>query len=168
MARVAEYDLAITEAGLANETKTQDETGSHSQSWNSGTTSNASVSLTGATVKILDVFAFVLFQITKRRTLTSLQIPLFVVELLQLLTFSLDDRFFHEDLQGKILRGLRHLRDPCATADGESNVAFVAIGITLPLIGINALLFAIQIFFVLRGALGALFIFFCRSYFCRL
>ena len=127
------------------------DSGAHSRS----TTSATTVSLTGASFRAVDVAGFIAFQSMRRRNLWWLRGPFLVVELIQLLTFVLDDRFFFSSsTEADVLKAIRYIRNPTVTANPVQSSP-ITIGIFGGFLMINWVLLVVQTFLVFRGSLGS-------------
>lgn len=114
------------------------------------------VSLAGAKNKLLDGMCFMCFHSMRRRHLRWLRGPLLVFDMIQMLSFILDDRFFYRNEESaKILKALRYLRNPTASIPPAYAGACIAV---VASVAIALLLLAfLHSFFVRNGMFGNFF-----------
>lgn len=118
-------------------------------------------SLTGAKYKFLDIACFLSFHSTRIQTFWWLRGPVLILNLLQVFSFVLDDRFFHNSgyYSLNVLRGLRHLRNPTLNVDPETHSIACVVPIAVFCFSL-LILTNIHMFMVQKGILSMkLFIF---------
>ncbi|KAH3755903.1 PAS domain S-box protein [Pelomyxa schiedti] len=159
--------VPITEASSATEASSRNLT--------DGSSSKRRLSLTGERNMLIDVLWFVMSKSWRLDNFKNWRVPLYCLELIQLASFALDDRYMFPRLNASssgsgldgetpsertenafyyIFFGLRHLRDPTASTGVSTGGCTAAVVVSAVAVTIHMILMAVQMKNVAMGGIG--------------